>query len=171
MSAVRFRPWAPIISGLSATLGSVPRSSGTVSVQYRHFATGDDDGISQNPYGTWKALIRKQGWPTASRPFASNVMPKTGLAPLRTRWSAAYICVAPFREDNSRKALGRYLEEVTPTKKASTQKPNKPRPLRSSATSASIPGRPLCRCNRRVPRQAPEGNRPHEIQGRQRRGR
>ena len=49
-------------------------------------------------------------------------MPKTGRAVPKTKWCAAYIFQrAPAERMTVEAALTRYLKEVTPTKRASTQ--------------------------------------------------
>lgn len=79
--------------------------------------------IVKNPAGTWKAVIRKQGWPTTAKTF-------------RTRRDAddwarqsedEMVRGVYIRRSTSQKltvdiALDRYLREITPTKKASSQK-------------------------------------------------
>lgn len=78
--------------------------------------------IVKTPSGTWKAVIRKRGWPTASKTF-------------RTRRDAAdwsrraedemvrgvYIQRSPSERMTLEAALKRYLSEITPTKRPSTQ--------------------------------------------------
>ncbi|RPX07614.1 integrase [Pseudomonas aeruginosa] len=79
--------------------------------------------IVKTPSGTWKAVIRKQGWPTASKTFrtkrdADDWARSTEDEMVR----GVYLRRSPSEKMTLEKALGRYLEEVTPTKKASTQK-------------------------------------------------
>ena len=79
--------------------------------------------IVKTPSGTWKAVIRKQGWPTASKTFrtkrdADDWARSTEDEMVR----GVYLRRSPSEKTTLEKALGRYLEEVTPTKKASTQK-------------------------------------------------
>lgn len=78
--------------------------------------------IVKTPSGTWKALIRKSGWPTSSKTFrtkrdAEDWSRRTEDEMVRgvfiQRTSSEKITVA--------KALERYKREVVPTKKLSTQ--------------------------------------------------
>ena len=78
--------------------------------------------IVKTPSGTWKAVIRKQGWPTASKTFRTKRDAED--------WSrraedemvrGVYIDRTSAERLTFGKALDRYLSEVTPTKKPSTQ--------------------------------------------------
>ena len=53
-------------------------------------------------------------------PFAPSATPRTGRGAPRTRWSAACSSCAPAERTTLRVALGKYLEEVGPTKRATT---------------------------------------------------
>lgn len=73
--------------------------------------------------GTWKAVIRKQGWPTASKTFRTKRDAED--------WSrraedemvrGVYIQRSGSERMTLEAALKRYLSEVTPTKKLSTQR-------------------------------------------------
>lgn len=73
--------------------------------------------------GTWKAVIRKTGWPTTAKSFrtkrdAEDWARRTEDEMVR----GVYIQRSGSERMTLEKALGRYLREVTPTKKASTQK-------------------------------------------------
>ncbi len=75
--------------------------------------------IVKNPAGTWKALIRKQGWPTTVKTFrtkrdAEDWSRQTEDEMVR----GVYIQRAPSRQLTLNLALDRYLREITPTKKA-----------------------------------------------------
>lgn len=72
--------------------------------------------------GKWKAVIRKAGWPTASKTFrtkrdAEDWARRTEDDMVR----GAYIQRAPADRLTVAKALERYLAEVTPTKRPSSQ--------------------------------------------------
>ncbi|TAN05060.1 MAG: site-specific integrase [Rhodanobacteraceae bacterium] len=72
--------------------------------------------------GTWKAVIRKTGWPTASKTFrikrdAEDWSRRTEDDMVR----GAYVRNAAAERMTVATALERYLREVTPTKKPSTQ--------------------------------------------------
>lgn len=73
--------------------------------------------------GTWKAVIRKTGWPTASKTFrtkrdAEDWSRRTEDEMVR----GVYIQRSGSERMTLEMALKRYLAEVTPTKKATTQR-------------------------------------------------
>jgi hypothetical protein len=76
--------------------------------------------------GTWKAVIRKQGWPITSKTFRTKRD--------ATDWARStedemvrgvYISRAGAERMTVEEALKRYLQEVTPTKKPTTQRSEK----------------------------------------------
>lgn len=78
--------------------------------------------IVKTPSGTWKALIRKTGWPATAKTFrtkrdAEDWARRTEDEMVR----GMYIHRAPAERMTLEAALKRYLREVTPTKRASTQ--------------------------------------------------
>lgn len=78
--------------------------------------------IVKTPSGTWKAVIRKTGWPTASKTFrtkrdAEDWARRTEDEMVR----GVYIQRAPAERMTVEAALTRYLREVTPTKRESTR--------------------------------------------------
>jgi hypothetical protein len=78
--------------------------------------------LVKTDFGKWKAVIRKTGWPTTSRTFrtkrdAEDWARRTEDDMVR----GAYIQRAPADRLTVAKALERYLAEVTPTKRPSTQ--------------------------------------------------
>lgn len=88
--------------------------------------------LVKTPSGTWKAVIRKTGWPTASKTFrtkrdAEDWARRTEDEMVR----GVYIQRAPAERMTLEAALQRYLREVTPTKRPSTQaaEHKKARPL------------------------------------------
>lgn len=89
--------------------------------------------IVKTPSGTWKAVIRKLGWPTTAKTFrtkrdAEDWARRTEDDMVR----GVYIERAPAERLTFSGALDRYLAEVTPTKKPSTQdaERKKAQPLR-----------------------------------------
>ncbi|MDD1016946.1 site-specific integrase [Pseudomonas rubra] len=79
--------------------------------------------LVKTPSGTWKAVIRKTGWPTASKTFRTKRDAED--------WSrraedemvrGVYIQRSGSERMTLEAALKRYLSEVTPTKKPSTQR-------------------------------------------------
>ncbi|MBU2793651.1 site-specific integrase [Acidithiobacillus thiooxidans] len=75
--------------------------------------------IVKNPAGTWKAVIRKQGWPTAAKTFrtkrdAEDWARQTEDAMVR----GVYIQRSDSKKFILDQVLDRYLQEITPTKKA-----------------------------------------------------
>jgi len=79
--------------------------------------------LVKTPSGTWKAVIRKNGWPTASKTFrtkrdAEDWSRRTEDEMVR----GVYIQRSGSERMTLEAALKRYLAEITPTKKNSTQK-------------------------------------------------
>lgn len=78
--------------------------------------------ISKTPSGTWKAIIRKTGWPTTIKTFrlkkdAEDWARKAEDDMVR----GVFIQRAPSERLTFDKAMERYLNEVTPLKRPSTQ--------------------------------------------------
>lgn len=78
--------------------------------------------IIKTPSGTWKAVIRRTGWPTAAKTFrikrdAEDWARRTEDEMRR----GVYVQRSPAERTTLEAALDRYLSEVTPTKKPSTQ--------------------------------------------------
>jgi len=78
--------------------------------------------IAKTSSGTWKALIRKTGWPSTAKTFrtkrdAEDWARRTEDEMVR----GVYIQRAPTERMTVEAALTRYLKEVTPTKRPSTQ--------------------------------------------------
>lgn len=78
--------------------------------------------IVKTPSGTWKALIRKAGWPTTAKTFrtkrdAEDWARRTEDEMVR----GMYIQRGPSERMTIEDALKRYLKEVTPTKRPLTQ--------------------------------------------------
>ena len=79
--------------------------------------------IVKTPAGTWKAVVRKTGWPTNAKTFrtkrdAEDWARRTEDEMVR----GVYIQRSGSERLTLEKAMGRYLREVTPTKKPTTQK-------------------------------------------------
>lgn len=79
--------------------------------------------LVKSPSGTWKAVIRKNGWPTTVKTFrtkrdAEDWNRRTEDEMVR----GIYVCRSASERMTFSAALDRYLKEVTPTKKLSTQK-------------------------------------------------
>lgn len=97
---------------------------GTVSVQSVPMSSENSMAtLVKTPSGTWKAVIRKVGWPTASKTFrtkrdAEDWSRRTEDEMVR----GVYIQRSGSERMTLEAALKRYLSEVTPTKKSSTQK-------------------------------------------------
>ena len=78
--------------------------------------------IVKTPSGTWKALIRKQGWPTTSKTFrtkrdAEDWSRRTEDEMVR----GVFITRSPSERLTFEAALKRYMSEVSTTKKLKTQ--------------------------------------------------
>lgn len=79
--------------------------------------------VTKTPSGTWKAIIRKVGWPTTSKTFrtqrdAMDWSRRTEDEMVR----GVYIQRGPSERLILNDAIDRYLREVTPTKKPFTQR-------------------------------------------------
>lgn len=79
--------------------------------------------IVKTPSGTWKAVIRKTGWPTTVKTFrlkkdAEDWARRTEDDMVR----GVFIQRAPSERMTFETAMKRYLSEVTPTKRPTTQK-------------------------------------------------
>lgn len=79
--------------------------------------------ITKTPSKTWKAIIRKRGWPTTIKTFrtkrdAQDWARRTEDDMVR----GAYIDRAPSESTTLKTALTRYLAEVSPTKSVGTQR-------------------------------------------------
>jgi integrase len=79
--------------------------------------------ITKTPSGTWKAIIRRVGWPTTAKTFRTKRDAED--------WSrraedemvrGVFIQRSPSEKMLMSKALERYVQEVVPTKKESTQR-------------------------------------------------
>lgn len=89
--------------------------------------------LVKTPSGTWKAVIRKHGWPTTAKTFrtkrdAEDWSRRTEDEMVR----GVYIQRGASERLTFAAALDRYLSEVTPTKKLATQRAEvlKAKPLR-----------------------------------------
>ncbi|BBP01595.1 integrase [Sulfuriferula nivalis] len=86
--------------------------------------------INKTPSGTWKAVIRKKGFPTTIKTFrlkkdAEDWSRRTEDEMVR----GLFIQRAPAERLTFEKAMQRYLTEVTPTKRPLTQRSEKMRAL------------------------------------------
>jgi len=97
--------------------------------------------ITKTPSGTWKAIVRKVGWPTQAKTFrlkrdASDWGRRTEDEMVR----GVYVDRSAAERLTLSQALDRYLKEVTPTKRASTQAtdPRKAVPLRAALGEYSL---------------------------------
>ena len=85
------------------------------------------------PSGTWKAIIRKQGWPTKAKTFRTKRDAEDWARRAEDGMvRGIYIERGTSERFTFAKALDRYLSEVTPTKRATTQRADrvKAAPLR-----------------------------------------
>ncbi|MCF6356094.1 MAG: site-specific integrase [Candidatus Polarisedimenticolaceae bacterium] len=79
--------------------------------------------ITKTPSKTWKAIIRKRGWPTTIKTFrtkrdAQDWARRTEDDMVR----GAYIDRAPSESTTLKSAMNRYLAEVSPTKSTGTKR-------------------------------------------------
>ena len=75
--------------------------------------------IVKNPSGTWKSVIRKQGWPTVAKTFRTRRDAEDwGRQTEDEMVRGVHIQRAPAQKLTVAVALDRYLREITPSKKA-----------------------------------------------------
>ena len=73
--------------------------------------------------GKWKALIRKVGWPTASKTFRTKRDAEDWARRIEDEMvRGVYIQRTPSERMTIREALARYEKEIVPTKRESTQR-------------------------------------------------
>lgn len=79
--------------------------------------------IVQTPSKTWKAVIRKQGWPTTAKTFRTKRDAEDWARRAEDEMArGVFIDRATSGRMTFDKALDRYLREVTPTKRPTTQR-------------------------------------------------
>ena len=96
-----------------------------MKVQFRYIAGTEYPlaTIVKTPSGTWKSVVRKQGWPTIAKTFRT----KRDAEDWARRTEDEMVRGLYIQRSTSERmlldaALDRYLDEVTSTKKASTQR-------------------------------------------------
>lgn len=78
--------------------------------------------ISKTKSGTWKAVVRKSGWPTAAKTFRTKRDATDWVRHVEDEMvRGVYVNRATSSRLTLNAALDRYVQEATPTKKASTQ--------------------------------------------------
>ncbi len=82
--------------------------------------------IVKTPSNTWKAVIRRKGWPTTAKTFrtkrdAQDWARRTEDEMIR----CVYVRRSPSHKILIKNALERYIKEITPTKRVSTQRAEK----------------------------------------------
>ncbi len=78
--------------------------------------------ITKTPAGTWKAIIRKQGWPTTGKNFRTKCDAEDRARHTEDEMVRSVFIQRSLPERMTLSdAIDRYLTEVTPTKKPSTQ--------------------------------------------------
>ncbi len=79
--------------------------------------------ITKTSAGTWKAVIRKSGWPTAAKTFRTKRDAQDWARRIEDEMvRGIYIARAPAERMTLATALDRYTAEVTVTKRPSTQR-------------------------------------------------
>ncbi len=79
--------------------------------------------IVKTPAGTWKALVRKQGWPTASKTFRTKRDAEDWSRQMEDEMvRGTFIRRSPPQKFTVAVALERYLAEVTPSKKEGSRR-------------------------------------------------
>lgn len=78
--------------------------------------------IIKTPSGTWKAIVRRRGWPTAIKTHRNKeVVKKWALQVEHEMMAGTYVDRAPSERLTVADALDQYLREVTPDKAPTTQ--------------------------------------------------
>ncbi len=78
--------------------------------------------IVKTPSNTWKAIIRRKGWPTTARTFRIKRDAEDWARNVEDEMRRSiFVARASTEHFTAKSALERYLREVTPTKKPSTQ--------------------------------------------------
>lgn len=78
--------------------------------------------IAKTESGTWKALVRKQGWPASIKTFRTKRDAEDWARRVEDEMvRGIYIERSPSEQMTLAAAIDRYLREVTPTKRKSTQ--------------------------------------------------
>ncbi len=78
--------------------------------------------IVKTPSNTWKAVVRRRGWPTTSKTFRIKRDAEDWARGIEDEMRRGiHVARAPAERTTLKAALERYLDEVTPTKKPSTQ--------------------------------------------------
>lgn len=79
--------------------------------------------ITKTPAGSWKAIIRKTGWPVTIKTFRIKRDAEDWARRIEDEMMrGAFIQRAPAERMTLEEAMRRYLSEVTPTKRPGTQK-------------------------------------------------
>lgn len=97
--------------------------------------------IVRTPSATWKAVIRKQGWPTTAKTFRTQRDAKDWARRTEDEMvRGVYIERGASERLTLGVALDRYLSEVTPTKKPATQQTEieRAKPLRAFFSKYSL---------------------------------
>jgi integrase len=82
--------------------------------------------LIKTPQGSWKAVVRKQGWPTVCKTFRTKRDAEDWSRRLEDEMvRGVYIQRTQSARMLFTDALDRYLAEITPTKKLSTQRPER----------------------------------------------
>ncbi|QAU35140.1 site-specific integrase [Janthinobacterium sp. 17J80-10] len=79
--------------------------------------------ITKTPSGTWKAVIRRSGWPSAIKTFRTKRDAEDWARGTEDEMvRGVYIQRGPSEKTTIKEALERYQREIVPTKKESTQR-------------------------------------------------
>ena len=100
--------------------------------------------IVKTPAGTWKAMVRKLGWPTVIRTFRIKRDAEDWARQIEDEMvRGTFIRRAPSQKLTLAVALERYLQEVTPPKrKADRSAETIPAPRRWNGLLGLIPSAP-----------------------------
>jgi len=78
--------------------------------------------ITKTPAGTWKGIVRKTGWPTKAKTFRTKRDAQDWARSTEEKTvRGTFIDRGPAERLTLTDALARYLTEVTPGKRPSTQ--------------------------------------------------
>lgn len=94
-------------------------------VHFRYTYSTEDVPMAtfvKTPSGTWKAVIRKKGWPTTSKTFRTKRDAQDWARTTEDQMvRGVYVPRGPSERITFRVAMERYLSEVTPTKAPGTR--------------------------------------------------
>lgn len=103
--------------------------------------------LTKTAAGRWKAVIRRQGWPTSSKTWRTKRDAEDWARRTEDEMARGiHQNRAPAERTTLSGAIDRYLSDVPPPRKKALRKPNEPRQescMLLLANTASSPSRPM----------------------------